>query len=190
MKRISPWWLVAAAMVAASPWLERPAQPRGNALSTVLGPLARPLAQAQWVLVDAALREGRVDLALRRADTALVLDPRDAEGWMYLAHHLAFERGSIAREPSQSERARWIKAALDVLDRGEAVVDDPGALALRRAAIWIALAQEEGLRPAGASEAHAWTRAAEALETAAAHGHPEAAEAAAAARDHARTRDR
>lgn len=185
MKRISPWWWLAIGLLAATPLLEPRPAPRGSKLSVVLGPLAAPLAQAQWVLVDAAVREGRLDLALRRADTALALDPRDAQGWMYLAHHLAFERGSIARTSSNAERARWIGAALDVLERGATQVDDPGALALRRAAIWVALAQEPELRPAGTGAPEAWGKAAEAFEAAAAEGYHGAAEAAAAAREHA-----
>lgn len=185
MKRVSPWWWVATGMLAAAPLLAPPPPSRGSALAVALGPLAAPLARAQWVLVDAAVREGRLDLALRRADTALGLDPRDAQGWMYLAHHLAFERGSIARTASNAERAHWIRAALDVLERGAAQTDEPGALALRRAAIWVALAQEGDLRPAGNSAADAWAAAAEAFAEAAAHGYQGAAEAAAAAREHA-----
>jgi len=168
------WWcVVGAALLAASPWLPTHAQPRTSWLHTVLGPLAAPLARAQWVYTDAALREGRVDLALRRADTALALDPSDTSGWLFLAHHLAFERGSIARTPDASERALWIRAGLDLLERGRAWAKEPGALDLRRGAIWAALAEVDELRPPQVTADEAHQRAAEAFAAAAQAGHTE-----------------
>lgn len=168
------WWCATgAALLAASPWLPTRAPAPTSWLHMLLGPLAAPLARAQWVYTDAALREGRVDLALRRADTALALDPSDTSGWLFLAHHLAFERGSIARTPDASERALWIRAGLDLLERGRAWAKEPGALDLRRGAIWAALAEVDELRPPHITAEDARRRAAEAFEAAAQAGHLE-----------------
>ena len=168
------WWCATGVvLVVVSPWLPVRPQARSSWLHTLLGPLAAPLARAQWVYTDAALRDGRVDLALRRADTALALDPGDTSGWLFLAHHLAFERGSIARTPDASERALWIRAGLDLLERGRDWARDPGALDLRRGAIWAALAEVDELRPPHVTADEAHQRAAEAFAAAAQAGHHE-----------------
>ncbi|MEY2747327.1 MAG: hypothetical protein RL112_2369, partial [Planctomycetota bacterium] len=154
------WAWCVAAMLVATPFLApRPDDGRGLA-ALVLGPLARRAAQAQWVLVDAAVRDGRMGLALRRAETALALDPTDASGWLYWGHHLAFERGSLERTPDAGERVAWLKGALAFLESGRGRVEDPSQLTLRQAAIWVALAQEPELWP-GLPPGEAWSKAAE-----------------------------
>lgn len=175
------WAWCLAALLAATPFLDqRPDDGRGLA-AQALGPLARPAAQAQWVLVDAAVRDGRLGLALRRAETALALDPTDASGWLYWGHHLAFERGSLERTPDAGERIAWLKGALAFLESGRARVDDPAPLTVRQAAIWVALAREPELWP-GLPPGEAWAKAAERFGAAALEGLPHAAEAAEAAR--------
>lgn len=175
------WAWCLAALLAATPFLgQRPDDGRGLA-AQALGPLARPAAQAQWVLVDAAVRDGRMGLALRRAETALALDPTDASGWLYWGHHLAFERGSLERTPDAGERIAWLKGALAFLEAGRARVDDPAPLTLRQAAIWVALGEEPELWP-GLAPGEAWAKAAESFGAAALEGLPHAAEAAEVAR--------
>lgn len=179
---LSPAWAVClAAMLAATPLLaKRPDDGRGL-MAQAFGPLARPAARAQWVLVDAAVRDGRLGLALRRAETALQLDPTDTSGWLYWGHHLAFERGTLERTPDDSERIAWLRGALAFLEAGRSRVEDPAQLTLRQGAIWVALAQEPLLWP-GLPPGEAWSRAAERFGAAALEGLPHAAEAAEAAR--------
>ncbi len=181
-RRFAPAWAwCVAAMLVATPFLaKRPDDGRGL-MAQALGPLARPAARAQWVLVDAAVREGRMGLALRRAETALALDPTDASGWLYWGHHLAFERGSLERTPDAAERIAWLRGALLFLESGRGRVEDPAQLTLRQAAIWVALAQEPELWP-GLAPGEAWSKAAERFEVAAHEGLSHAEEASAAAR--------
>jgi hypothetical protein len=126
--------------------------------------------------------EGRTDLALARASTALELDPGDTAGWSLLAWHLALERGSILREPSPERRVVWLRAGLDVARRGEASARDPGELALWSALMLSQVAQEDAPPPWPGGVEALWREAAEAFERAAQGGHPEGAALAEAAR--------
>ena len=96
----------------------------------LLGPLASLAASAEWIRADMELRAGRSDLALRRAERALAIDPGATAGWSFLAWHLAFDRGSPEREPDARRRVAWIRAALDVTARGERAARSPSELAL------------------------------------------------------------
>jgi len=120
------WGLVA--VLALLPWYF---PPRGSSLWSpslavrLLGPLARPAAAWQWVRVDAAIRAGRTDIALARAEIAFALDPSETRGWLPLAGHLAFERASPEREPDPARRIAWLLAGLAVARRGEASCAEP-----------------------------------------------------------------
>jgi hypothetical protein len=158
-------------------------QRRSSSLAVrLVGPLARPLARAQWVRAREAMLAGRTDLALARAARALELDPGDSAGWNLLAWHLAMERGSLLREPAPERRVHWLRAGLDVARRGEAVAREPAELALGRGLMLSQVAQEDDPPPWPGGVAALWSEAAEAFERAAALGHPQAAALAASAR--------
>jgi hypothetical protein len=183
-------WLVVAGLFA---WAFVPAgtdsarSAAGSPVERLLGPVAGLAASAQWVRFDAALRRGDTARAYARAEGALRLDPREPRGWIFLARHLVYERGSVLREPDRAARARWIEAGLDTLRRGESLSRDPGALLFERGvvlAFQASLSDEDRAQPT--DEAEAWKLAAEAFDQAAAIGTPEAARAAELARERAR----
>lgn len=176
-------WIVPVAVLVVSARIAPPPQRTGSFVERLLGPFARVAAQVQWARFDAAIGAGRDELAYARARSALALAPADAQGYVFLAHHLAFERGSPSREPDRAARARWLAAAFDVLDRGEASSDEPGVVAFKRGVVALALARlDDDVRAFPPTRAQAWLLAAEAFERAAAAGIPAAAEAARAAR--------
>ena len=182
-------WVVVAALFA---WSLAPARsgpdrpPSGSTLERLLGPIASLASSVQWVRVDLALRRGDDARAYALAETALRIDPSDPEGWIFLAHHLFYERGSLLREPDSAERALWIHAGLATLERGERASRDPGSILFERGvdlAFLGSLADEDRAWPASREEA--WRLAADAFDRAAAHGQPRAAEAARLARERA-----
>lgn len=152
----------------------------------LLGPVSSLAASVQWVRFDAALRRGDTARAYARAEVALRLDPGEPRGWIFLARHLVYERGSLLREPDRAARARWIEAGLDALRRGEASARDPGALLFERGvvlAFQASLSDEDRAFPR--DEAEAWRLAADAFEAAAGTGTPDAARAAELSRERA-----
>lgn len=176
--------LLGLALIALSAGLDGtlPERRSSSVAARLLGPLARPLARAWWVRARTAMLEGRTDLALARAATALELDPGDTAGWSLLAWHLSLERGSILREPSPERRVVWLRAGLDVAERGESSAREPGELALGRGLMLAQVALEDDPPPWPGGVPALWTAAAEAFERAAELGHPAAAHLAESAR--------
>ena len=179
-------WLVVLGLALAS-WYATGAASGSSPSFLVrsIGPFARPAARVQWVRVDAAIRAGRTDLALARADTALALDPTATEGWRFLASHLLADRASPEREADPVRRLEWLRAGVALLERGEASAADPAELCEQQG-LWLGLAATRdpelpwpGGRPA------LWRAAAECFERAAARGSREARALAAQARAHA-----
>lgn len=177
-------WVLGLALIALSATVDGtlPERRSSSVAVRLLGPLARPLARAQWVRARQAMLEGRTDQALARASRALELDPGDTAGWSLLAWHLAMERGSILREPSPERRVDWLRAGLDVARRGEAAAREPGELALGRGLMLSQVAQEDLPPPWPGGRDALWREAAEAFDSAARWGHPEGAALAASAR--------
>jgi hypothetical protein len=166
--------LAASGLLFAVPllWPPRDTAPIEPSLALrLLGPVANWAAAAQWVRVDAAIRSGRTDVALRRAETALAIDPRASSGWIFLARHLAFDLASVEREPAATRRSMWVRTALAVLERGEATADDRAELVF-----WQGLFDDEMTWSGG--RAGLWLDAAARFERAASLGHPFAAELA------------
>jgi len=152
-------------------------------LQRILGPFASLVASIEWARFDFALRRGENAQAYARAETALRLDPSAPEGWIFLAHHLLYERASLLREPQAAARRPWIEAGFEILARGERASRDPGAILFERGvalAFLGSLADEDRAWPASATEA--WALAADAFDRSATCGHPGAAEAANLAR--------
>lgn len=165
---------------------ERDRAPARSPLERVLGPVASLAASVQWVRVDVALRRGEEARAYAMAETALRIDPSDPEGWIFLAHHMIYDRASLLREPDPARRAAWIRAGLETLARGERSSRDPGAILFDRGVALAFLGSlEDRDRAWPASAREAWSLAAEAFDRAAAVGHPRAAEAARLARERA-----
>lgn len=190
-RRWHTWgWIGVFALAASAVWIESAASAPDSSSVTqrLLGPLARPLASAQWVRVDLALRAGRTDLALARAETAIELDPGLSLGWISLARHVAFELASPETEVDPQRRLTWRRAALALAARGERTASDPGLLAFWQGLILFHAAQVDpelpwpGGRPAvlQAAVAH--------FERAATLGDPDAPDAARAARSLLRER--
>ena len=186
------WWCGWLAVGGLLVWSAAPDRPSGAGArplaptERLLGSFAGLAASVLWVRFDLALRRGDTARAYARAETALRIDPGDPRGWIFLARHLAYERGSVLREPDRDARARWIEAALGTLRRGEGLARDPGPLRFERGvvlAFQASLADEDRAFPRG--EREAWDRAAEAFEEAAAAGAPDAAAAAVLARERA-----
>ena len=158
-------------------------------IERLVGPIASLAANLEWVRVDDALRLERHELAYARAEIALAIAPGDAEGWIFLAHHFVYERGSIRREPDRAARSRWIEAALDLLSRGEKSAREPGRIAFKRGVIFASLAlMEDDERPWPGTRREAWLEAARAFDRAAEAQEPIAREAATAAREAAGSR--
>jgi hypothetical protein len=178
-------WIAVLALLASS--LAPASRARaGSTFERLLGPVASLAASVEWVRVDVALRHGEEARAYAMAETALRIDPSDPEGWIFLAHHLIYERASLLREPDAGRRAAWIRAGLETLARGERESRDPGEILFERGvalAFLGSLADADRAWPASAEEA--WTLAADAFDRAAARGEPRAAEAARLARERA-----
>ncbi|MFN0008158.1 MAG: hypothetical protein ACKVXR_09645 [Planctomycetota bacterium] len=192
MTRRLLWWSAWIAVAGLFAWAFVPAQAdaarraAGSPVERLLGPVASLAASVQWVRFDAALRRGDTARAYARAEGALRLDPGEPSGWIFLARHLVYERGSLLREPDRDARARWVEAGLDTLRRGEPQARDPGALLFERGvvlAFQASLPDEDRAFPRGETEA--WELASEAFAAAAAAGSPDAARAAELARQRA-----
>jgi hypothetical protein len=177
-------WCTAIALLFAPALGPRRADaPRAPSFALrLLGPIASLAASVQWVRVDSAIRAGRTDVALARAETALAIDPGSTVGWNFLSRYMALDLGSRAREPDTQRRLAWIKAALAVAERGEKSARAPSELALWRGLVLsTVVAYDEDLPwPGGA--AGKWNDAAACFDRAAALGDPEAAQMAAIVR--------
>ena len=188
--RVAAWIALAAlSAVSAATLRERAARaplPAGSVAQRLFGPIASLAASVQWVRADSALRDGREALGYARAESALQLDPRDAQGWIFLAHHLIFDRASLEHGEDAGTRALWVQAGLELLQRGESAGADPAALAFDRGLVFVFLGSlDDADRAFPASAAEAWAEAATAFERARALGHPLAREAALGARKRA-----
>ncbi len=163
-------WVLVAALVAVSLTREREPATSGL-LHGLLGPVAGAAASVQWTRVNDALRAGRPELALARAETALELDPGATGGWKFLCNALAFDLASAQREPDPRRRAIWIRAAFELAARGERSAREPGELAFWQGLVKAHFAAAEDLPwPDGAQAL--WTEAAADFERASALGVP------------------
>lgn len=121
-----------------------------------LGPLASVAASVEWVRFRMALQAGDTASAYAIAESALRLDPRGERGWLELAQHLIFERGSFLENESPEGRRRWIQAGLEVLGRGETLCAAPGELSFSAGLIrsgYLAAIPDEDLGWPGGPEA-------------------------------------
>ena len=157
-----------------------PAPPAGR--RGPLAPIASFAATIQWARADVAFDEGRLDVGLARAESALELDPKATEGWSWLASVLVHRFGAPEFELASRTRRTWVEAGLSVHARGEAAASEPEELAFHAGLImaFVASLPEEVLEWPGGARA-AWTEAAEHFERAKELGHLRADDAAQAA---------
>lgn len=131
--------VAACALSLCGLWREPPRGERGW-----LGPIAGLAASVEWVRFESALSRGRTDLAYQRAEHALELDPASTDGYAFFASHLVFDRGSAEVEHDPERRWDWIRAGLDVMQRGELSAREPARLVLYRGLVHAALAESGG----------------------------------------------
>jgi hypothetical protein len=177
---VLPWYFPAPGSTGASPSLA----------VRWLGPFARSAATVQWVRVDAAIRDGRSDLALARAQTAIALDPTATGGWMLIASHLVHERASPERELDPARRLVWLRAGLDLARRAEATVPEPAEMAEWQGVVLQERATSDPKLPWPGGLAAMWREAAACFERAAELGSEHGAELARLARSIADELDR
>ena len=122
----------------------------------------------QWVRVDAALDAGRPQRAYALAELALALDPAAAGGWLHLARHLAYQRGSAEVEAIAERRTQWVRRALGVLARGEGRARHPHLLRFERGLLLLHVGLSDGAVPWPGGVEAALEEAAQAMEEAAA----------------------
>lgn len=154
MKRALLWLAFSLALFAfgASQSTPSPGARGGSLASRLLGPVRGVASSVQWIRFDVARRDGDFDLAYSRAETALSLNPNSAAGWMLLARHLTFDRGAPGAGSNLEERLVWLKAGLEILERGKAFVAHPEELELAQATFMAAqgsYAPEDCVWPGG-----------------------------------------
>jgi len=139
-------WLAVAlliALFASLPPRESPGARPTSPAARLLGPVAGVAARFQLLRAHHAVRAGRHELALARVEHALELDPTSTDAWKTLAWHLAIYLGSPARERDPERRARWVRAGVEVTERGEEHAARPAELAYQRGVILLTQAQLE-----------------------------------------------
>lgn len=175
LRRILLWLLLVASVGACFLWPRDPGR-SGSFAVRLLGPVASLAASGQWVRMRHSWTSGRSDLACSQAELALELDPGATAGWAFFASHLAYDRGAPDRERDPAKRALWVKAALEVLARGELTARRPWELAMQRGTILVRVGDPREELPWPEGTRGAWSEAQAAFERAAEldPGHPEA----------------
>jgi hypothetical protein len=164
-RRLAAWGGVIA--LALAPVQSTPEQ-SPTPLGRLLGPIGTLAATVQWVRVDAALDAGRPQRAYALAELALALDPAAAGGWLHLARHLAYQRGSAEVEAIAERRTQWVRRALGVLARGEGRARHPHLLRFERGLLLLHVGLSDGAVPWPGGVEAALEEAAQAMEEAAA----------------------
>lgn len=137
----------------------------------VLGPFAPIAAQVQWVRAHTARDGGQTARAFALMESAVALEPTSPAAWITFANQLGLQFASPESGRPAAERADWLRAALQVLERGEAQVAAPEVLALHRAILLMSHAQTDATLPWPGATAGLFRDAARAGEDALAHAH-------------------
>ena len=142
-------WLLALGLLLVS--AASPGPPRRR--TWILGPLVEVASDVQWVRFQTARHQGRNELALRRAESAISLAPWRSAGWELLVAHLGYFLASPEREPDLARRRAWFRAALDVLDRAISEAENEEELLLLRAVLLLSKTEvDPDVWPAGAED--------------------------------------
>ncbi len=163
--RVGRLWMLAALAAACGLCFAPVPETQGGKHSPsiavrLFGPIAVLAASAQWVRADVAFRNGRVELYLARARTALALAPGIADGWTSLAKTQAYSLGSPEREPDPVRRLAWIRAGLATAAEGERAASNPGEMALQAGLIMVKVATIDPRLPWPGGLAAIWDAAA------------------------------
>jgi len=108
--------------------LDRAREATGAAPTAARIPLGgfEPLAvNLLWLRAEELRREGRLTAAVDRYRLAIELQPRVADGWVFLARAVGWTRSEVA-DPERSWR--WVAEGLAILDRG--LARNPGNVEL------------------------------------------------------------
>lgn len=184
-------WLVALALVVTPALIgsarsARPNEERAHLVTRLLGPFSELAAEVQWIRVQSAVRSGRSELALSRAETALALDPSNSEGWRFVAAYLGLDLGSPNTEPEPARRRALIRSALQLLERGERTAESRQLLALWSGLILMTHAEIDPELEWPTGTRGLWTEAADAFYRAVELGSTDAEALAHAARERAK----
>lgn len=155
MKRALLWFCFSLVLlfVAANVGDQAARRSGGSIAARLLGPVRGVASSVQWVRFDIARIDGDFDLAYARGESALNLNPHSEAGWMLLARHLTFDRGAPDAGLGNADRLVWVKAGLEVLERGKPFVAHPHELELAQATCMAAQASyaaEDCVWPGGA----------------------------------------
>lgn len=168
------WWLAAVAAGCGLCFAPLPGAGSANASKSLavrlFAPIAALTAGVQWVRADLAFRNGRVELFLARAQTALELAPEAADGWITLAKAQAYVLGSAEREPDPVRRLAWVQAGLATAAEGERAAANPGELAFCAGLIMLKVATSDPQLPWPGGLTAVWEAAAVHFERAGARG--------------------
>jgi hypothetical protein len=160
---------------------------RRSPSTRLLGPVSDLAASIQWVRFQRARLDGRQELAIARAESALGFAPEATAGWELFAAHLALLLGSPEREPDPARRLDWFRAGLAVARRGEEQAERGGDLVVLRAVLFSTKAEMDSDLPWPGGVPAMWEEAALAYARAAElEAHPLAADLAEIAREMAR----
>lgn len=173
------------ALAASALFLRAPHGSGGGSSPTtrLLAPFTPLLARVQWVRLERAMRGGRTELVLARADALLALEPRSADAHVFVSMYFAFTLASPERELDPALRARWLRVGLEFARRGEATADEGALLAQWQGELLARAAENDpGIAWEGGGRA-LWREALAHFERAETLGAPRAAERAAMARE-------
>lgn len=182
IRRSQSLW-VGLVLIAAGLALGRGASDaeRETTASRLLGPFAGLASDATWYAAQNALLNGEIARAVVLAERAVGLAPAETFGWERYAAIVGTLLASPETEADPAVRLAWVRAALAIYDRGEAVCEDPAGLALARAVVLSSRAEIDPELPWEGGPSEPWQLAAEAFERAAL-AHPFAGELAERAR--------
>ena len=186
------------ALVVTALWLSRLGTPadtpngstdevRAPLAPKLLGPLAGIVSDLFWFAAQRSIAIGEFERAIVLAERAVEFAPRQTLGWERYGSLVGTLLASPESEPDPALRLAWVRAALDIFERGQALSDDPGRLALARAVLLLSRADVDPDLPWPRGPAEPWELAAEAFDTAADfRSHPLARELAREAKNAAR----
>lgn len=133
----------------------------------LLGPFADLAKDITWIAAQRAIVAGEESRAILLAERAVSLDPRDGFGWERYGTLVGTLLASPASEEDPAVRLAWVRAALEIFERGQERCDSPASLARIRAFYLLTRAQSDPELPWPGGPSEPWELAAEAFEASA-----------------------
>ncbi len=146
---------------------DRNAGDSSSSPARLLGPFADLAKNITWIAAQRALVAGEESRAIVMAERAVSLAPRDGFGWERYGTLVGTLMASPASEEDPAVRLAWVRAALEIFERGQARCDSPASIARTRALYLLSRAQSDPELPWPGGPAEPWMLAAEAFETSA-----------------------